>query len=129
MSSAFALDADSRKRRLQALARTPDFDPKIRSESPPSFATSTSGLPVLNLGDDIRRADRDLEAELTTLDPTESTPFALRSTIPEPMQGSSKVRLIDSQLRMASWLNELPIKKYVTFFPEVANAHATVVVR
>ncbi|WVQ97967.1 hypothetical protein IAU59_005087 [Kwoniella sp. CBS 9459] len=40
-----------------------------------------------------------------------------------------RIELKDSQLRMCMWLNALPIKKYITWWPEVNNAHATAIVR
>jgi hypothetical protein len=46
-----------------------------------------------------------------------------------PLEVSTKVLLSDSQLRMALWLNALPLRKHTTWFPEVANSHAVIIVR
>ncbi|GFZ49245.1 LOW QUALITY PROTEIN: hypothetical protein JCM24511_06995 [Saitozyma sp. JCM 24511] len=42
---------------------------------------------------------------------------------------TTRVHLKPSQLRMASWLNSLPLEKYLTWFPDVANTHSLIVVR
>jgi hypothetical protein len=40
-----------------------------------------------------------------------------------------KVYMKDSQLRMAIWLNSLPWKKVLTWYPEITNSHAVIIVR
>jgi hypothetical protein len=40
-----------------------------------------------------------------------------------------KVFMKDSQLRMAIWLNSLPWKKVLTWYPEITNSHAVIIVR
>jgi len=40
-----------------------------------------------------------------------------------------KVFMKDSQLRMAIWLNNLPWVKVLTWYPEITNSHAVIIVR
>jgi hypothetical protein len=40
-----------------------------------------------------------------------------------------KVVLSDKQLRMARWLNALPIKKYVLWYPDSPSTHGVILVR
>jgi hypothetical protein len=40
-----------------------------------------------------------------------------------------KVFMKDSQLRMAVWLNSLPWVKILTWYPEITNSHAIIIVR
>lgn len=40
-----------------------------------------------------------------------------------------RVHLKDSQLKMAVWLNSLAWKKTLTWYPDIANSHAVIIVR
>lgn len=40
-----------------------------------------------------------------------------------------RVFLKDSQIRMAVWLNSLSWKKTLTWYPEISNSHAVIIVR
>ena len=99
-----------RARRLQELAAAN------------ASTASSSGLSVQRLSDAIRRIERSIESEM--IDATDmETPHTKEN------DATVKVRLSDSQKRMALWLNALPIKKHVTWFPDVANSHAVIIVR
>lgn len=74
--------------------------------------------------------ERGLESDLISA--LDSPELELRPSLSQPHRGSEtkvKVLLKDSQLRMALWLNKLPLKKYVTWYPDVANAHSVSIVR
>lgn len=43
--------------------------------------------------------------------------------------GGLRVYLKDSQIRMAVWLNSLSWKKTLTWYPEISNSHAVIIVR
>lgn len=49
--------------------------------------------------------------------------------MPEDEDWGLRVHLKDSQLRMAVWLNSLPWKKVLTWYPEISNSHAVIIVR
>ncbi|KIR70329.1 hypothetical protein CNBG_10107 [Cryptococcus deuterogattii R265] len=124
-----SLDTSRSKRRLQQLAQT--------SSSPsPTPIPSPSGLSIQHLRATIRHIERNLESEfIETID----GPPALdiyhnnnnnNNNNNTPLeQVVIKVQLKECQLRMALWLNQLPFKKYLTWWPEVTNAHATAIVR
>ncbi|KAK8846827.1 hypothetical protein IAR55_005915 [Kwoniella newhampshirensis] len=89
---------------------------------------SASGLSIQGLRDAIRRIERELESDLIESADTPDVFTVVKMPI-QPQEVTIKVRPKDSQLRMALWLNALPLKKYVTWWPEIANAHATIIVR
>ena len=76
----------------------------------------------------IRRVERELEVDM--IEALES-PSASTRQISYASEGTrpSKLVLKDSQLRMALWLNKLPLKKVVTWYPDEGNAHALSIVR
>ncbi|KAK1926452.1 putative serine esterase-domain-containing protein [Papiliotrema laurentii] len=131
--SRLALDTRRSRRRLQQLSQAPPTSTPRRGDQSPSIP-SAAGLSIQSLRDAIRRVERELESDLIeSMDsPTDevhhghvhhkghSRPHAAVYT---------KVDLKDSQLRMALWLNKLPIKKYITWYPDVANAHSVSIVR
>ena len=117
--------------RIQMLAQSPSADATLGEESPRSQVLSASGLSVQGLREAIRRVERGLESEIIlSADSTRDIDIQPSSTVAKgSAQLGSKVHLKDSQLRMALWLNSLPIKKYVTWYPEVVNSHAVIIVR
>lgn len=124
---AYVARSDASKTRLRTLAQT-SFSPSEGSSTPSLH--SSSGISVQSLRDMIRRVERELESEM--IDTIEST-SASTNHPPESVsgQGSVKTKLLltDSQLRMALWLNKLPLKKSVTWYPDEGNAHALSIVR
>jgi hypothetical protein len=116
------------------LARTSKSGTSTGTVTPRSPIPSASGLSVQGLREAIRRVERGIEADLlyagdAPMMDAESTPLFAKSTSSEPYEAASRLRLSDSQLRMAQWLNALPISKYVTWYPEVPNSHAVIIVR
>lgn len=109
------------------------------------------GLSVTALRQAIRRVERSIESELID---SEDDPLihdlrsdqsrqrtsvlskeAAQSGSSTPVGGDGsddgglKVYLKDSQLRMAVWLNSLSWKKTLTWYPDVSNSHAIIIVR
>ncbi|WVN89199.1 uncharacterized protein L203_104416 [Cryptococcus depauperatus CBS 7841] len=114
-----SLDSSRSKRRLQQLAKT---------SNPAEYQpTSASGLSIQKLREIIRHIERELESDL--IQNAEGPSFETIKTKVTPQEVTIKVQLKDSQLRMAYWLNTLPLRKYLSWWPEVANAHATAIVR
>nr|ODN96630.1 lipid particle protein [Cryptococcus depauperatus CBS 7855] len=114
-----SLDSSRSKRRLQQLAKT---------SNPAEYQpTSASGLSIQKLREIIRHIERELESDL--IQNAEGPSFETIKTKVPPQEVTIKVQLKDSQLRMAYWLNTLPLRKYLSWWPEVANAHATAIVR
>ncbi|WWD22113.1 hypothetical protein CI109_106602 [Kwoniella shandongensis] len=111
----------SGKRRLQELAQTSSAG--ARSPIP-----SASGLSIQGLRDAIRRIERNLESDLIESAETPDIFTHIKAPV-QPHEVTVKLRLKDAQLRMAMWLNALPLKKHITWWPEIRNAHATIVVR
>ncbi|WVR04562.1 hypothetical protein IAU60_001569 [Kwoniella sp. DSM 27419] len=119
-----SLDSRRSRRRLQQLASASSSSSGNRSP-----AGSASGLSIQALRQGIRRIERDLESDLIGSVDVD-TPFHGPAMDPgHPRDVTLKINLKDSQLRMSLWLNALPMKKYITWWPEVANAHATAIVR
>ena len=117
--------------RLQSLAKTygTHSAAPISSTRP---TASASGLSIEHVRQAIRRLEKNIETPLIeSTDSKERRPL-LRETVKDGEDTApSKVqlRLSDSQLRMAAWLNTLNVTKYVTWYPEVSNAHSVIVVR
>ena len=120
-----------RRLRLQKLAQTPTSPRNLESDSYHSPILSASGLSVQSLRGALRRVERGVEADLLMMDDGESmkSRVSIPSTSIESHHIASKVRLSDSQKRMVIWLNALPITKFVTWYPDVANSHAIIIVR
>nr|XP_031861954.1 uncharacterized protein CI109_002784 [Kwoniella shandongensis]KAA5529026.1 hypothetical protein CI109_002784 [Kwoniella shandongensis] len=116
-----SLDTRRSKRRLQELAQTSSAG--ARSPIP-----SASGLSIQGLRDAIRRIERNLESDLIESAETPDIFTHIKAPV-QPHEVTVKLRLKDAQLRMAMWLNALPLKKHITWWPEIRNAHATIVVR
>lgn len=146
-----------RQRRLQKLAQTklspPADDHQSGGSTPATPIPSPMGLSVSGLRQAIRRVERSIESEMIDSadgphirDQFSSTP-SRRKTSPDPVtstdvigidqrhgsgsmdDGGLRVYLKDSQLRMAVWLNSLPWKKTLTWYPDIANSHAVIIVR
>ncbi|KAE8538279.1 hypothetical protein D1P53_005621 [Cryptococcus gattii VGV] len=111
-----SLDTSRSKRRLQQLAQT---------SSPPT--PSPSGLSIQHLRATIRHIERNLESEF--IESIDGPALDIYDNNTPLDQVVIKVQLKESQFRMALWLNQLPFKKYLTWWPEVTNAHATAIVR
>ncbi|WVQ84124.1 hypothetical protein IAT38_006269 [Cryptococcus sp. DSM 104549] len=76
----------------------------------------------------IRRVERRLESDL--IESAESPSITTDTKGSADLQEATiKIKLKDSQLRMALWLNSLPLQKFLTWWPEISNAHATAIVR
>ncbi|OCF58917.1 lipid particle protein [Kwoniella mangroviensis CBS 10435] len=127
-----SLDTTRSKRRLQLLSQTSS------SGSSSSQVPSSSGLSIQALRDGIRRIERSLESDLVEnqelLDsPALHSHYPIGDGIAKDRGGESgtdlKIILKDSQMRMCYWLNQLPLEKYLTWWPEITNAHATAIVR
>lgn len=121
----------SSQKRLQQLAKTSTTPTETEPQTPLSAA---SGLSIQSLRDAIRRVERELESDLiSALDSpdleTRPSPHHPHTHGAEHSVTKVKVTLKDSQLRMALWLNKLPLKKYITWYPDVANAHSVSIVR
>jgi hypothetical protein len=123
------------KRRLQQLAKT-STSPSQSSGSYLPIPDST-GLSIESLRQAIRRVERELESDLiSTLDsPSISTTHRTSAhhdpakSIVQSHHVKTKVLWKDSQLRMALWLNKLPLIKVVSWYPETTNAHSVSIVR
>ncbi|OCF40927.1 lipid particle protein [Kwoniella heveanensis CBS 569] len=133
-----SLDTRRSKRRLQQLSSATACSPSSGSGSD-SPIPSSSGLSIQSLREGIRRIERNIESDLIGSVDID-TPYQLHQSRHKghDSQGSGyshdhkvdlRIELKDSQLRMCMWLNALPIKKYLTWWPEVSNAHATAIVR
>jgi hypothetical protein len=113
------------RRRLGDLAKE-DVDTSLLASSTPLVSARS----VQALRNSIRRLERQVEVGIA------SVPEIARQTSPNADRRQHAVDtttpqllLKDSQLRMSIWLNRLPIKRYITWFPEVANSHAVIIVR
>ncbi|WRT64856.1 uncharacterized protein IL334_001792 [Kwoniella shivajii] len=129
-----SLDTRRSKRRLQQLSQTSSGG----SHSP---VPSSGGLSIQALRDGIRRIERSLENDL--VETVEDSPSLFKVDHHHLQHGTAnslddhevggdddlQVQLKDSQLRMCLWLNQLPLKKHLAFWPEISNAHATAIVR
>lgn len=127
--------------RLQKLAQTKIPIP----ESEPGSGTSTPipsalGLSITHLRQVIRRVERSIESDIIdSSDPPDDPIQISHKKDGHPSNGvgdgdgnggpTLKVFLKDSQLRMAIWLNSLPWKKVLTWYPEITNSHAVIIVR
>ncbi|KIR51219.1 lipid particle protein [Cryptococcus gattii Ru294] len=117
-----SLDTSRSKRRLQQLAQT--------SSAP---TPSPSGLSIQHLRATIRHIERNLESEF--IESIDGPPAAAAAAAAAALdiyhmdQVVIKAQLKECQFRMALWLNQLPFKKYLTWWPKVTNAHATAIVR
>ncbi|AAW43063.2 hypothetical protein CNBD5510 [Cryptococcus deneoformans B-3501A] len=120
-----SLDTSRSKRRLQQLAQTSSSSSTPQTTAP--IASSASGLSIQHLRDTIRRIERNIESEF--IENADGPSLDIYNKTTPLQQVVVKVQLKDSQLRMALWLNQLPFKKYFTWWPEITNAHATAIVR
>lgn len=136
-----------RQSRLQKLAQTklPIPDSQSGESTPSTPIPSAMGLSVSGLRQAIRRVERSIESEV--IDHADGQDTSLRQRRHEyrksspPITDSEKVgnghesdgglrvHLKDSQLRMAIWLNTLPWTKVLTWYPEISNSHAVIIVR
>nr|KIR83289.1 lipid particle protein [Cryptococcus tetragattii IND107] len=114
-----SLDTSRSKRRLQQLAQT--------SSAPTHPTASPSGLSIQHLRAAIRHIERNLESEI--IESIDGPALDIYDNNTPLDQVVIKVQLKECQFRMALWLNQLPFKKYLTWWPEVTNAHATAIVR
>lgn len=114
------------------------------------------GLSVTALRQAIRRVERSIESEMidSADDPVFRDPLVRQQKSQSdnrqkekgsPGTGSSspltgdngsggddgglRVFLKESQIRMAVWLNSLSWKKTLTWYPEISNSHAVIIVR
>ncbi|WVW78563.1 hypothetical protein I302_100519 [Kwoniella bestiolae CBS 10118] len=118
-----SFDTRRSKRRLQLLSQT-------SSSSSSSQVPSSGGLSIQALRDGIRRIERSLESDLVeNQELLDSPALHHRPRHGVADEGDLKVILKDSQMRMCYWLNQLPLEKYLTWWPEITNAHATAIVR
>ncbi|KAK4686579.1 hypothetical protein P7C73_g3539, partial [Tremellales sp. Uapishka_1] len=120
-----SLDTRKSRRRLQQLARTSASIPG--TDSPRSPIPSASGLSVEHLRQSIRALERRIESPLIDLDSPDAS-FFHQPTASRSSAASGGLLLTETQLRIAKWLNSLPLKKYVSWYPHTANAHAVAVV-
>ncbi|AFR95193.2 lipid particle protein [Cryptococcus neoformans] len=119
-----SLDTSRSKRRLQQLAQT-SSSTFTASQTP--ITSSASGLSIQHLRDTVRRIERNIESEF--IENADGPSLDIYNNSTPLQQVVIKAQLKDSQLRMALWLNQLPFKKYLTWWPEITNAHATAIVR
>lgn len=104
----------------------------------------SSGLSIESLRQAIRKVERELESDLiSSLDsPSISiTQHAHQSqnghhgqhelAKPHAQAHHARTQVLwkDSQLRMALWLNKLPLIKVVSWYPQTTNAHSVSIVR
>lgn len=102
--------------------------------SPASPIPSPQGLSIDGLRAAIRAVERSLEQDLMdAADQADTYPTGSieadipdSPTYPEP---TIKALLTDRQLRMVHWLMQVGPKRHLAWFPDVANAHAVIVVR
>ncbi|WWC67845.1 uncharacterized protein I206_101762 [Kwoniella pini CBS 10737] len=128
-----SLDTRRSKHRLQILSQT------SKSSEISYHIPHSGGLSIQALREGIRRIERSLESDLVENVNVEigiDSPSIFKSSILNDNHNSYKneesdlkVELKDSQLRMCLWLNQLPTKKILTWWPEINNAHATAIVR
>ena len=118
------------RRRLYTLTNTPPSSATMATVNPvDSLIPSASGLSIESLRDVIKRFERSIEADLMVQEESDGSIARLNKPIAVSFPSPSKVRLRPSQMQMIVWLRELPFEKYVTWFPEVANSHAVIIVR
>ncbi|WWC87004.1 uncharacterized protein L201_001886 [Kwoniella dendrophila CBS 6074] len=133
-----SLDTRRSKKRLQQLSQT---STSADSETYSSAIPHSGGLSIQALREGIRRIERSLEEDIAENFEIDS-PSIFKSEhhhrqhddnhhkrTKENPDSDLKIELKDSQLRMCLWLNKLPIKKTLTWWPEVTNAHAVAIVR
>jgi hypothetical protein len=85
----------------------------------------------------IRRVERSIESDLIDSSDPPDDPIQVfqkeEKHLTNGRAGSEgpalKVFMKDSQLRMAIWLNNLPWVKVLTWYPEINNSHAVIIVR
>ncbi|WWC59357.1 uncharacterized protein I303_101909 [Kwoniella dejecticola CBS 10117] len=131
-----SLDTRRSKHRLQLLSQT------STSSEGSYHIPHPSGMSIQALRDGIRRIERSLESDLVENVPLDSPSTSLfkssSALFPHDHQNPNssahedidlKIELKDSQMRMCLWLNQLPLEKYLTWWPEIGNAHATAIVR
>jgi hypothetical protein len=121
--------------RLQKLAQTSLPTPSESGTSTP--IPSALGLSITSLRQVIRRVERSIESDLIdSSDPPDDPVVVSHKKDGHPTNGTAgnegpvlKVFMKDSQLRMAVWLNHLPWVKVLTWYPEINNSHAVIIVR
>jgi len=121
--------------RLQKLAQTSLPIPSESGTSTP--IPSPLGLSITSLRQVIRRVERSIESDLIdSSDPPDDPIQVVQKKEGHLTNGSTKnegptlkVFMKDSQLRMAIWLNNLPWVKVLTWYPEITNSHAVIIVR
>ncbi|BEJ05703.1 hypothetical protein CcaverHIS641_0302250 [Cutaneotrichosporon cavernicola] len=129
--SRFSLDTLRSRLRLQRLARS-YANTNLPSDGEAALIPSPHGQSIDGLRAAIRVVERSLEQDLmdaadhadTGPSPPEVEPDS--PTYPEP---TIKALLTDRQLLMIHWLNQLAPRRHLAWFPDVANAHAVIVVR
>jgi hypothetical protein len=120
--------------RLQKLAQTSHPTPSNSGTSTP--IPSALGLSITSLRQVIRRVERSIESDLIdSSDPPDDPIQVFQKKEQYGTNGTKdagptlKVFMKDSQLRMAIWLNNLPWVKVLTWYPEITNSHAVIIVR
>ena len=122
------MDSRKSRRRLADLASV--SAKHIEGEIPPELAPA--GLSVQHLSSIIRRVEHELETDLLEVGESgEDEETKVTNGVPNhtPHGSTIQVRLKESQLRMAGWLNSLPLEKHIAWFPSVSNSHAVIIVR
>ena len=120
--------------RLQKLAQTSHPTPSDSGTSTP--IPSALGLSITSLRQVIRRVERSIESDLIdSSDPPDDPIQVFQKKEQYLTNGTNdaepalKVFMKDSQLRMAIWLNNLRWVKVLTWYPEINNSHAVIIVR
>jgi len=121
--------------RLQKLAQTSLPIPSESGTSTP--IPSPLGLSITSLRQVIRRVERSIESDLIDSSDPPDDPIQvfhkreghLNNGMTKNEGPALKVFMKDSQLRMAIWLNNLPWVKVLTWYPEITNSHAVIIVR
>jgi hypothetical protein len=122
--------------RLQKLAQTSHPTPSDSGTSTP--IPSALGLSITSLRQVIRRVERSIESDLIDSSDPPDDPIQVFHNKGHLTNGTTttkdegpglKVFMKDNQLRMAIWLNNLPWVKVLTWYPEITNSHAVIIVR
>lgn len=136
----FSLDTRRSRLRLQRLARAAGGGTAGRTDSPASPASPASpipsphGLSIDGLRAAIRAVERSLEQDLMDAADQADTYPSTSAQDDEPesptyLEPTIKALLTDCQHRMVHWLMQVGPQRHLAWFPDVANAHAVIVVR